>query len=246
MSFSHQKIADIVSNNPKTASVLHFLGIHFYNYTEQTLEQVCIAKGLNVETVSYKIENTIQQNKEEKISLVEFPVDLIIEYLKHWHFIFVKERIPYLSDLLFNLDHDIYPEINELKLVFPHFVEDFIEHIYEEEDQLFYYILQLNNALKGALNMYKTNKLLEQKAIQEFALEHDIEDDEMKGIRKLTNNYTMPDTRNLQVKVLLSELQSFEQELKIHARVENELLFPKALFVEQEVNNMLKSKAGMN
>jgi regulator of cell morphogenesis and NO signaling len=88
---------------------------------------------------------------------------------------------------------------------------------------------------------------MERYSIQNLAIGHDIDDDEMQGIRKITNDYCL-DTldNNLHLRVVYAELQRFEKELCTHARIENEILFPKALMLEKEVKRMLKGKTRFN
>lgn len=174
---------------------------------------------------------------------------MIIEYLKHTHYNFIKERLPYLAKLIENLsrnDHSDPSIIDDLKFVFPLFVEDLIHHIYEEEDHLFHFILKLNAALSGTYNISKAYYELERQSIQYYAVEHDMDDDEMKGIRDITHNYALNHQSSLHLRVVYSELQHFEKSLKIHAAVENEVLFPKALMLEKEVKKMLKEKSRQN
>ncbi len=42
-----KKINELVNENYVYASVLHYFGIKFYQYSEKTLEQVCQERGLN-------------------------------------------------------------------------------------------------------------------------------------------------------------------------------------------------------
>jgi regulator of cell morphogenesis and NO signaling len=57
----------------------------------------------------------------------------------------------------------------------------------------------------------------------------------MSGIRSLTDDYQMPADIDLFTFILYRELQDFEKQLKQHAIIENNLLFPKALRLENEV-----------
>jgi regulator of cell morphogenesis and NO signaling len=61
----------------------------------------------------------------------------------------------------------------------------------------------------------------------------------MAGIRHITHNYSLTDTAPLHVKVLYTELQQFEAALQAHARVENNVLFPKAMTLESQVRARL-------
>ncbi|HCM76434.1 MAG TPA: iron-sulfur cluster repair di-iron protein, partial [Cytophagales bacterium] len=76
-------IQDLVDQNKVHAYVLYYFGIKFYEYSEQTLEQVCIDKGLRVEQVVKELESPNQNFQEADLPLISYPIDLILEYLKH-------------------------------------------------------------------------------------------------------------------------------------------------------------------
>ena len=144
---THQRIADLIDDNYAFAAVLYYFGIGFYDYDQQTLEQACAERGLKVQQVIDSLESVYEQSPEQSLSLGAYPVELIIAYLKHTHFFFVKERLPYLSKLIHDLPGTDHGDVVEdLRFVFPLFVEDLIHHIYQEEDELFSYILLLNKA----------------------------------------------------------------------------------------------------
>jgi len=82
--------------------------------------------------------------------------------------------------------------------------------------------------------------------MQRFAMDHEAHDDEMNGIRKITRDYFLPPNCPLHIKVLYSELKAFEQSLITHARIENEILFPKAMALEHQVKKMLEEKVKWN
>src|SRR6188768_3034807 len=128
------RISELVDQNYIHAYVLFYFGIRFYEYSELTLEQVCQKQGLRVEQVIRELESPTHL-READLPLVSYPIDLIIEYLKHSHFLFVKHKLPYIARLVesFKAHHEDYLSVErDLKFVFPLFVEDFIEHIYEE------------------------------------------------------------------------------------------------------------------
>lgn len=242
-----KRIIDIVDCNYIHASVLFYFGIEFYNYSNLTLEQACAAKGLKIEAVIKKLESSTIC--EEKVAWHGFPIDLVIEYLKHSHFIFIKQKLPYLSKLIQSLEIGKSPFSNivkDLKLVFPLFLEDFIHHIYEEEDTLFTYLLGLNSHLKGKGNPSKLYFEMENNSLNQFAAEHQEHDDEMMGIRQITKQYQLDASAPLHLRVIYSELQTLEYDLKTHAKVENEILFPKALMLEKQVKNSFKEKIQFN
>lgn len=245
----HQQIGKLVDQNVVRAQVLFYFGIKFYEYSEQTLEQVCREKGLKLEQVVRELEAPTENFQEAELPLVSYPLDLIIEYLKHAHFLFVKHKLPFIARLVesFTADHPEYLTVEkDLKSLFPLFIEDFIHHIYEEEDTLFRYIQMLERSLKGGGNPGKLYYTIEKSSLQRFAMEHEAHDDEMEGIRRITKDYYLADDAPLHVKVIYAELLEFEKSLKTHARIENEILFPKAMALEARVKKAFFEKVSLN
>ncbi len=242
---TRQRIADLVDDNYAYAAVLYYFGIGFYDYDQETLEQACVERGLRVEQVINSLESVYDQPSEP--SLVAYPIELVVAYLKHTHFFFVKERLPYLSKLIRDLSKtDGGGVVSDLQFVFPLFVEDLIHHIYQEEDELFSYVLSLDQALRDPNLPPQLYYQMEKYAIQDFAVHHDADDDDMEGIRHITGGYHTNSVSSLHLRVVYAELQQFERELKVHASVENEVLFPKALMLEKQVKRTLRENARFN
>ena len=206
MGLKDRRISDLVDQNYVHAYVLFYFGIRFYEYSEQTLEQVCQEKSLRIDQVVRELESPTHL-READLPLVSYPLDLIIEYLKHSHFLFVKHKLPYIARLIdsFKANHDDYQAVErDLKIVFPLFVEDFIQHIYDEEDTLFSFIQALERASKGQYLPARLYYMMEKSSVQKFAMEHEVHDDEMEGIRKITRNYTLGPQTPLHVKVFIT------------------------------------------
>lgn len=245
----NRRIGELVDQDNVRAYVLFYFGIRFYEYSEQTLEQVCQEKGLKVEQVVKSLESPQENFPEADLPLISYPIDLIIEYLKHAHFLFVKHKLPYIGRLVesFNPDHDEYEQVaKDLKTLFPLFLEDFIHHIYEEEDTLFKYIKVLERASKGKMNPARLYYMMEKSSLQHFAAEHEKHDDEMEGIRRITRDYHLTPDAPLHVKVIYSELTAFEKSLQVHARIEDDILYPKAMALENELKQTLLEKIKFN
>ncbi len=76
MSYDKSKIAELIEKNYVFASVLYYFGIEFYDYSEQTLEQVCRQRGLRVEQVISSLEHATLEPEVPNMS--NLPVDIII------------------------------------------------------------------------------------------------------------------------------------------------------------------------
>ncbi len=245
----NRRIADLVEQDNVRAYVLYYFGIRFYEYSEKTLEEVCHLRGLKVENMMKQLESPTHALSEESLPLITYPIDLIIEYLKHAHFLFLKRTLPYISRLVesFKAEHKAYESIaKDLKTLFPLFVEDFVHHIYEEEAKLFRYISMLDSADKGKFNPSRLYYMMERYSLRRFAAEHEVHDDEMEGIRKITQDYKVDGSTPLHVRVIYSELTALEKSLQVHARIENEILFPKAMMLETQIKTSYLEKVKFN
>ena len=264
-SIEHLKLLELVDTKTEYASILHSFGLSFYRYPEHTLEELCRERSINMPSVIRRLEDAahytnflhldrwgrLQQGLPlSEAGLHEYPVDIVIAYLKHAHTLFIRHQLPYMADLIANIEikHFDNEELaKDLKFVFPLFMEDFIHHIYEEEDGVFKYILQLKHLLgktKGLLSPLFFH--LSSHSITDFASHHLEEDDEMEGIRQLTNHYALSPTSSTYTKVIYKALQEFEQSLQIHANIEDNILMPKALRLEAEATDRLKGYASLN
>ncbi len=249
MELRSKRIVDLVEQDPVRGYVLYYFGIRFYEYSEKTLEEVCLSRALNVERVVQEFESPTQWLTEGAQPKVSYPIDVVIEYLKHAHLLFIKYKLPYISKLLESVnikDLRYRAIVKDLKILFPLFVEDFVRHIHQEEGTLFRYIDFLQKASRNQCPPTKLFYKMERNSLQRFAMEHEIHDDEMLGIRKITQNYQLDIIAPLHLKVIYSALTDLEKSLQIHARIENRILFPKALDMENAIKKIVLEKVKFN
>ena len=250
MSHKDLNILDLIALNTDYASVLHFFGIAFYQFPNERLETVCRMKNLDFNLVLNSLENaSYQQGNDEKDTLRGLPIEVILSYLKKAHKSFIRHQLPFINDMVANIEPHFFDEpdiAQDLKFIFPLFAEDFIHHIYEEEKTHFAYIENLSRYLKENTSPYFFYHELIRNSIEEILEHHKEEDDEMLGIRELTNNYSVKDTTGIYTKTVYLELKKFEDSLRRHAYIENEVLFPKAVKIEKRLSAKIKEYAQLN
>jgi len=67
-------------------------------------------------------------------------------------------------------------------------------------------------------------------------MEHEVVGKNLEEIRTLTQNYVLPDDACASYSLLYRMLDEFEEDLHIHVHLENNILFPKALKAEKQLN----------
>ena len=83
-------------------------------------------------------------------------------------------------------------------------------------------------------------------SLKDIAEEHLNEDSEMAGIRGLTKNYSLKYINNLHLKVIFQELKEFDNELEVHSNIENHILFPRALDLQDKVSDEIRNLSFLN
>ncbi len=246
---SSMKLLDVVNHNYIYASVLRFFGIDFYKYPSASLRQVCSEKNINFQVLANRLELANKREVGVEDALVNYEADIVIDYLKDGHSKFIRHQLPYMADLIANIPPHFFDNealAKDLKFVFPIFAEDFIHHIYEEESTFFKYVIRLHDASRGKGNWGRLFFEMLRNSISNYATHHSEEDDEMAGIRQLTNNYQITESTSVYTKVIYQELQQFERDLKLHAEIENKVLVAKARSLEKQVWTRIRQFAKLN
>lgn len=227
---------------------LHGYGISLFSHAQRPFDEVCRSMGLVPAHLTSLLEQHARM-RNPRVAMHDMPMRLIIEYLRHAHHLFIRERLPFLLYLIGGIDVNEGPEqaiAQDLRMIFPLFAEEFIQHIHEEEDTLFGYIAELERACKRLDRPGTLWLTMERRSIGEFAADHEGHDDEMAGIRALTENYAVRPGMSLPLRVLYHELALFEQDLAAHAIFENHVLLPKALRLEAYVRTGIAGIARRN
>ena len=244
----NKKVFDVISSDFRYAKALDSFGIDFYNKYDFTIKEICREKGLSVSSVhGYRLAMDESFDLDFN-TLKSSPLNLVIEYLKHNHSYFIKNKLPYIRNLISNLsiDKSNHSFFEDLKFIFPHFYEDFVGHILEEEKYIFTYIQKLYQLDGNPKNHAKIFFEMKKISLKNIAQEHLDEDSEMDGIRGLTKNYSLKNISNLHLKVIFQELKAFDGELDIHSKIENEILFPRAIDLQEKVADQIRNISFLN
>ncbi len=242
MKVFEKKIGEIVDENYIYARALHYLGLEFYNYEDRKLIDLCEERGIDRKRV---IKSFYQFDSSTRIPLDEiktYPLELTLEFLRYSHNSYIKNYLPYVANLINQLDGRS-TLIRDLKMVFPLFVEDFINHIYKEEDELFDYVeflidVHQKNPDKNPSRIWKYSSL----SLEQLRALH-VDEDEMAGLRELIDEIPVD---NLLTDVIVKEIQAFNREILFHSEIENEILFPKAIELECLFYQSMESLCRLN
>lgn len=233
-----ETIGEIVAKDYRKAQIFKNLGIDFCCGGKKTLEEVCETKGLNIDKVKVELSASGLQNENSTLKFDKWEIDFLTEYIIYTHHKYVKENIPFITELankVANVHGERHPEAIEIAKIFNGLGKDLGLHLLKEENVVFPFIKKLIEAKNhgGKLSLISHDSI--QTPTQLMESEHEQAGEDMAAIRKLTDNYTLPLDACTSYTILYKKLEEFEGDLFNHVHLENNILFPKAIKLEKEL-----------
>jgi regulator of cell morphogenesis and NO signaling len=128
---------------------------------------------------------------------------------------------------------DNHPELLELKTAFDELSADLMPHMMKEETILFPYIDRMaRNAARGLLPPIPPFGTV-QHPVRMMMAEHDVAGEILRKMRQLSNDFTTPPDACPSFTGLYFRLADLERDLHEHIHLENNILFPKAVRMEE-------------
>lgn len=232
-----QTIGEYVAKDFRTASVFSKYGIDFCCKGNRTIEEACTKKELDFMQIEKEVEALMEIKGDSSIDFQSWPVDLLIDYIEKTHHRYVVEKTPVLLaflDKLCKVHGGTHPELFPINELFIGCASELAQHMKKEEMILFPFIKEMANAIRTQQKLEQPHFGTVENPIAMMKNEHENEGERFVKIAELTNNYTPPSDACNTYKVTFSMLQEFEQDLHKHIHLENNILFIKAIEMEEK------------
>lgn len=226
-------LGEVVSRNFYSSEIFDSYGIDYCCEGGLSVEEICKVKNIEVDIILNALKDLPNQEDEASIPFSEWPLDLLIDYIEKKHHRYVDFNIPELSGLLekvIALYGEGSPELKKVEKLFKEIAGELAVHMKKEELMIFPYIrkLVLLELHHKKIEKHPPFGNLEN-IIGGMLEDHRNEGDKFDEISDLTQGYKAPP----ELKNLLKKLEEFERDLHRHIHLENNILFPKAIELEQ-------------
>lgn len=219
------KVSDLVIGNPRLLLMLEHLDLN-QSWNDKSIEQVCIDASIRPE-LFISIANLYRSANHYNLSKFhKDDISVIVKLLKNSHKYYKEEKYPEILDYIKQLNKlNKTKETKLLEEFFAFYFEEVIDHLDYEEKIVFPYICNLiNKGSSGAGNSEFT--------VAEYSKHHsDIESKLVDLQSLLLIHLQVKSNKSLKRKLLFS-LFELENDLKAHSLIEDHILVP--LIVELE------------
>lgn len=225
---------------PSCIPVFERLKIDFCCRGNETIQRACREAGITPSELLNMID--LEPAPAAFRSWEGSSLSEIIHFVVDTHHLYTRRTLDTLDRMsrkVRDRHGDNHPEVAELALVVGDLIDDLLPHMMKEEQILFPYIEQLEDAMLTGNETPSARFGSARIPVQSTMLEHESVGAKLLEARALTNDYSLPRDACTTFAAYYSLLQELEQDLHNHIHVESNILFPRAVALEE------KSPAGV-
>jgi len=233
-----ETLGEIAAKDLRKVEVFKKYGLDFCCGGKKTVKEACRDKGLDVTKVEAELKNADKSlSTAPPLRYNDWELDFLAEYIQNVHHDYTRKVTPDLSSYsakVAKVHGNRHPELETISGLVNDVCTEMASHMVKEEKILFPYIKELVKAKRTGKDFQKGPFGSIQSPISIMEQEHDVVGRKMDMIRVLSKNYTLPEDACASYSYLFKLLQEFENDLFVHVHLENNILFPKSLELEQK------------
>lgn len=238
---TNMTVRDVAMELPQSTTLFEKLRIDYCCGGHKPLAEACASAGVDVDKVLEMLAEVTRSSSQDK-GVPDFQNASLPELIRHildTHHVFTKsemDRLQVLTDKVLAAHGGNHPELIHLDELFTRLCADLKPHMFKEEQILFPYIVAMAEAADQKRSVPFAPFGTVNNPIRMMTMEHDTAGEILHELRALTSDYKVPADACNSYQTLYQGLENFERDLHQHIHLENNLLFPKALDLENALN----------
>ena len=160
----------------------------------------------------------------------------LVAHIMEKHHSYMRSELPFLEARIAKMcaNHgSVRPELFSIQQYLQDLCDDISAHLDKEEQVLFPYIAGLEEAARAGAPAPHACFPSIQFPIRVMLQEHDAAETLLRNLREVTANYSTPPGFCENGAEFYNRLAALESDLREHIRLENEVLFPRAVQLEE-------------
>lgn len=239
--FMTKTVREIALEMPLTTRVFEEFKIDYCCRGNTMFDEACRNAGTDPAVVIDRLGDVVAEGSEPDAFATATLTSLIV-HIRDTHHAYTRDETAQLKPLMEKVvmrHGDHYPYLCELRVLFVSLVGELGPHMSKEEMVLFPYIEQMEAMPADTLSAETPPFGTVQNPIRMMRVEHDDAGQILRQMRLVTDNYLLPEGACPSFTALFHRLEALERDLHRHIHLENNLLFPRAIELEQRIFPML-------
>ncbi|WP_372846007.1 iron-sulfur cluster repair di-iron protein [Pontiella sp.] len=235
-------VGDFVVQYPQLRQTLEQQGIDYCCGGKKPLGEAAEAAGKEWPAVEAALNAALAEQPEaDTRDWNSAPLSELVDHIVGTHHAFMKEQLPRLDGLLQKVQKahsSMHSDmLGKLRRAYDAIRSELEAHLMKEEQILFPLIKETEAFVVGGGQKPVSHCGSVANPIRQMEIEHDNAGNELAVMRKLTDGYQLPIDACQTFAALYEGLAAMEADLHEHIHLENNILFPKAVVQEAEMNN---------
>jgi regulator of cell morphogenesis and NO signaling len=230
------KMADMIHLNYLLLPIIGRFGIEL-GFGNKTVNEICSEKEINTSFFLEILNNYHNPDYFTAHDFERYPLVLIIDYLKNTHNYYASVKIPELGKMVAEIiDYSNEDNKTNNKLIanfFEEYKQELLKHLQHEEQHLFPYTYELEEAIKTGIVNERLHTKIKSNNTHHEEDEHSQLEEKLFDLKNLIIKFLPPVKRKETMEKLLIELFRLENDLNDHSRIEDRVLLPKVIQLEQ-------------
>ena len=231
-------LRSIALDQPATIRVFERLHLDYCCGGNRPLAEACAQKGLDVETVVARLAEATSANAPALKDFSQAAPSELIRHIVKTHHGYIRNELPRLLPMAQRVaakHGPSHPEAGQIERQLTQLAEELLLHLQKEEIVLFPYIEKLEQRHNGSAKAPEACFASVESPIRMMMHEHESAGALMEEMRAATGGFTPWNGACPTTVGLYDGLDAFERDLHRHVHLENNVLFPAAIALEQEV-----------
>jgi len=233
---TQRRVGDIVTADARAAVVFERHGLDFCCGGHRTLEEACRTRGVSAAGVASELSALGPPGAADQLPPEWSDLDVLARFILKTHHEYVKSTMPVILqwlDRLVDRHGPGHPELAGVRMEFRALADELNGHLQKEEMILFPYVADMARAKRngGYLPPGCFSTILG--PVQVMEDEHEHAGQSLGRLRVLTHDYALPDDACTTYRSCYAEMDRFDKDLRRHIHLENNILFPRAIEMEQ-------------
>lgn len=230
-------VRELTLEIPGATRVFEKAGIDYCCGGGKPFQEACAAAGVSTDEVVRSLEQAGESTAPaaDATQWQTQPLSQLASYIVGKHHVFTRDELARLDALLSkvcSVHGQNHSELFRIQSLFQDLNRDLIPHMQKEEMVLFPYIEQMEAAASEGKPAPVPFFGTVQNPIRMMMMEHETVGEILKQIRQISGGFSVPEDGCISYETLYKALDALEQDLHQHIHLENNILFPRTVEME--------------
>lgn len=232
-------LRDLAVQVPGAVEVFEDLGLDYCCQGGRSLAEACAAAHVTVQSIVQMLDRSTPEAVAAEAPFIDWnreSLECLIRHILEQHHAFTRDMLERVRTLLPKVEQVhafAHPELTVLCRTFETLDADLLAHMAKEEQVLFPYVTYLERAANTHTQAPQPFFGTVRNPIRMMMQEHDAAGELLRELRRLAGNYVLPAEACTSWDQVYRALPSLERDLHQHIHLENNVLFPRAIALEE-------------